>query len=344
MSSEYDRRAAVVESLRAGHSAKEIIEWFKYPKTMVYELAKAYESATEKEIFTPERKAHKKRADTIRTPEFVQGVAKVVKEDPSKSMGKIAAEVGASRRTVERVVKDDLNLKSYVLARRHLLTEDQKERRMLRAAALINDLKHVSAGMLRFFSDEKNFVQDMKNNRQNDRWLAESPDEVPVVMHSKYPAHVMVLGVISNEGDIMEPVFIPDGLRLNAKEYVGLLEQHVKPWMDTVANGRPYVFQQDSAPAHKARTTQAWLFANVPYHWSPDLWPPSSPDCNPLDYFVWGVLEREVNRSPHNSKDSLKAAIRDAVDGIDRDAVVRACSSFRSRLEGVVAAHGGHIE
>lgn len=31
-----------------------------------------------------------------------------------------------------------------------------------------------------------------------------------------------------------------------------------------------------------------------PYHWSPDLFPPpiSSPDCIPLDYFVWGVFER----------------------------------------------------
>ncbi|QQP56204.1 Uncharacterized protein FKW44_000789, partial [Caligus rogercresseyi] len=28
---------------------------------------------------------------------------------------------------------------------------------------------------------------------------------------------------------------------------------------------------------------------NLPYHWSSDLWPPSSPDCNPLDYFFWGM-------------------------------------------------------
>ena len=131
----------------------------------------------------------------------------------------------------------------------------------------------------------------------------------------------------------MDPVFVPDGLRLGAKDYVRLLEDHVKPWMDRVAKGKPYVFQQDSAPAHKARTTQAWLFTNVPYHWTPDLWPPSSPDCNPLDYFVWGVLEREVNSRPYNTKEALKAAVRDAVGNLNRDAVVKACSSFRSRLE-----------
>ncbi|QQP35041.1 Uncharacterized protein FKW44_023150, partial [Caligus rogercresseyi] len=49
------------------------------------------------------------------------------------------------------------------------------------------------------------------------------------------------------------------------------LKNVVKPWIDLVANGRPYVFQQDSAPAHKSRETQAWLLENLPYHWSPDL-------------------------------------------------------------------------
>ena len=172
--------------------------------------------------------------------------------------------------------------------------------------------------MLRFFSDEKIFVQDMKPNQQNNRWLSASPEEVPIVMHWKHSVHVMVLSVVSSDGDVMEPVFIPDGLHLGANGYVRLLDEHVKSWIDMVADGRPpYVFQQDSAPAHKARTTQAWLFANVPYHWSPDLWPPSLPDCNPLDYFVWGVLESEVNSRPYNNKEALKAAIRDAVLNMD---------------------------
>lgn len=102
---------------------------------------------------------------------------------------------------------------------------------------MVNDLKHVSIGMLRFFSDEKNFVQDTKSNKQSDRCLVESPDEVPIVMHSKHLAYVMVLEVISNEGNIMQPVFIPDGLHLTANDYVGLLDQYMKGrvtvWIET---------------------------------------------------------------------------------------------------------------
>ena len=57
--SNHSEKPSCRESLRAGHSAKEIIEWFKYPKTMVYDLAKAYKAWDEKDHFTPDRKVHK---------------------------------------------------------------------------------------------------------------------------------------------------------------------------------------------------------------------------------------------------------------------------------------------
>ena len=33
----------------------------------------------------------------------------------------------------------------------------------------------------------------------------------------------------------------------------------VIPWCNHVAGGRPWVWQQDSAPTHKSKETQAWL-------------------------------------------------------------------------------------
>ena len=114
--------------------------------------------------------------------------------------------------------------------------------------------------------------------------------------------------------------------------------------MDVKANGRNYVFQQDSAPAYKAKKTQAWLHTNVPFHWSPDLWPPSAPDCNPLDFYVWGVVEREVNKVRHATLDDVKAAVSRVMGSLDKNTVAKACASFRGRLEAVVAADGGCIE
>ncbi|QQP52741.1 Transposable element tcb2 transposase [Caligus rogercresseyi] len=56
--------------------------------------------------------------------------------------------------------------------------------------------------------------------------------------------------------------------------------------MDSVASGTLYTFQQDSAPAHKAKLVQSWLKKNVPNFWDFNTWPPKSPDLNPCDYYL----------------------------------------------------------
>ena len=160
----------------------------------------------------------------------------------------------------------------------------------------------------------------------------------------KFLSSIMVLEVISNQGHIMSPFFFPKGLRVTAEIYQDVLRNVVKHWMDEIADGRPYVSQQDSGPAHKAKTTQAWLLNSAPHHWSPDLWPPTSSDRNPLDYFFWGVIEAKTNKHAQNTVDFLKAAVREEFAAVDKDMVTKACDPFRSRLEMVVTAGGGYIE
>ena len=70
---------------------------------------------------------------------------------------------------------------------------------------------------------------------------------------------------------------------------------------------------------------------------------PSS-DCNPLDYFFWGVIEAKTNKHAHNTVNSLKAAIVEEFAAVDKDMVAKAFDSFCSRLEMVVATGGGYIE
>jgi len=48
--------------------------------------------------------------------------------------------------------------------------------------------------------------------------------------------------------------------------------------------GDTYVFQQDSAPAHCTRQTVQLLQHEMPKFIATDLWPPNSPDLNPIDY------------------------------------------------------------
>ena len=72
-------------------------------------------------------------------------------------------------------------------------------------------------------------------------------------------ATVMVFCVVSSEGHIMPPHIFEVGLKVNTKVYLDVLKSVVIPWCNQVAGGRPWVWQQDSAPAHKSKETQAWL-------------------------------------------------------------------------------------
>jgi hypothetical protein len=162
--------------------------------------------------------------------------------------------------------------------------------------------------------------------------------------YTKAPLKQMVLGVVASDGRKCPPIFVAAGERINAVVYQDLLQRHVVPWLKRVYPDGNYVFQQDSALAHAAKTTQEFLRENMASHWPPELWPPFSPDLNPLDYSIWSVLEIKVQATPHQNLAALQAAIRKEWAAMDSNFISRACRPFRRRLEQVVAAAGGCIE
>jgi len=48
---------------------------------------------------------------------------------------------------------------------------------------------------------------------------------------------------------------------------------------------------QDGAPAHWAWETVQLLREQTPNFTGPEIWPPNSPDLNPVDYGIWGLLQ-----------------------------------------------------
>ena len=127
--------------------------------------------------------------------------------------------MGVSSAVIRKYVKNNLR---YKMRRGQFMTKKTMDTRLEKAKKMMNKLKNMNHGKKRakliFFSDEKNFTQDQKINRQNDRWLCSDPRNIPVVMSTKFPTAVMVLGVISNEGHIMPPHFFEKGLSLQKLE------------------------------------------------------------------------------------------------------------------------------
>uniref|UniRef100_A0A7I4YBX4 DDE_3 domain-containing protein n=1 Tax=Haemonchus contortus TaxID=6289 RepID=A0A7I4YBX4_HAECO len=134
-------------------------------------------------------------------------------------------------------------------------------------------------------------------------------------------------------------LIIPPGVKIDKDYYLKtILENALLPWTNSDFNGCPWTFQQDLAPARKARVVQAWCKSELPDFISAEEWPASTPDLNPLDYNLWPYLESRTCATPHPNSDSLKAALIREWDEIV-DALLRpVIDAFPKRFRAVVHA------
>ena len=79
-----------------------------------------------------------------------------------------------------------------------------------------------------------------------------------------------------------------------------------------------FIFQQDSAPAHRAQETVDLLSTETLTFIPPTFWPPNSPDLNPVDYKVWSVLQKQVYKVKVNHDDELHQRIQTIWDELDQ--------------------------
>ncbi len=257
----------------------------------------------------------------IRTEDFLTGVACEIEASPTSSMRNMAKTLGVDEKTIRTSVKN-LGAVSYVRRKRQLLTEAIKIRRVEKGKKLLSWMKSNSS-IIRIFSDKKNWTVGQTRNSRNDRYLAYCVEEVPPINVTKHPQSAMMLGVVASDGKRMPPYWFPKGLRVGTPEYLHVLQTAVKPWIDQNYPEGGYVFQQDSAPSHKAKETQQWCKVNFDRFWPWTSWPPSSPDLSPLDFGVWGNVERVACATPHQNVDELKAAVEKEWAEMSEDFVIK---------------------
>ena len=103
---------------------------------------------------------------------------------------------------------------------------------------------------------------------------------------------------------------MPDKTKINATYYRDELLSLLLEDCNTLL-GNDFIFQQDGALARTARLSQDWLAVNSSDFIGKDEWPPNSPDINPLDYCVWGVMLTDYQK--HNPKPTTKAQLREVL-------------------------------
>ena len=261
------------------------------------------------------------------------------------SQRKISKRTGINRSTVQRISSKILKLKSFRKVKCQCLSERQKDKRRYRCRKLLQRLKSINLART-FFTDEKIFTIEGALNSQNNRVYAKSKSDLSNVRvhnpRSAFPKSVMVSGGISNMGKTSIH-FVHPGAKINSQYYCHTLLSAMLPEMNEIGEN-DYIFMQDGARAHTSKYSLQFLRDNTPELLEPEMWPPNSPDLNPMDYGIWGVMEAKMDFEKINNLDELKRAIVEAWNSISQETIDKIIGSFRKRLRHVILEKGGPIQ
>uniref|UniRef100_A0A8C6XQK8 Tc1-like transposase DDE domain-containing protein n=1 Tax=Naja naja TaxID=35670 RepID=A0A8C6XQK8_NAJNA len=149
------------------------------------------------------------------------------------------------------------------------------------------------------FSDESNFCISFGN--QGPRvWRKNGEAHTARCLKSsvKFPQSVLIWGAMSSAG-VGPLCFIKS--RVNAAVYQEILEHFILPSTDELYGDADFIFQQDLAPAHTAKSTKIWF--NDRGITVLD-WTANSPDLNHIEN-LWGIAKRKMRDMRPNNAEEL---------------------------------------
>ena len=124
---------------------------------------------------------------------------------------------------------------------------------------------------------------------------------------------------------------------INARTYSSIIQSDVLPSVRDV-HGDAFIFQQDNAPPHVARTTLE-LFAAESVRLLP--WPPMSPDLNPVEN-IWAIISARLYKDgkSYGSEAELDDGLCRVIRGIEDTVCWNIVHSIPWRVAAVIFARG----
>ncbi len=229
------------------------------PQTFIAEEAGCSQSAVSKHVnrkLSGRKKCGRKRCTTNREN---RSLMRIVKQNRFKNLGELHKEwteagVKASRATTHRRVKE-FGYSCRIPLVKPLLNHRQRQRRLTWAKEKKNWTVAQWSKVL--FSDESKFCISFGN-------------QGPRVWRKGGEAHSPSCPLCFLKTNVTAPV------------YQEILEHFILPSADQLFKDADFIFQQDLAPAHTAKSTKRWLND----HGVGVLdWPANSPDLNPIENY-----------------------------------------------------------
>ncbi len=121
---------------------------------------------------------------------------------------------------------------------------------------------------------------------------------------------------------------------VTAPLYQEILEHFVLSSADQLFKDADFIFQQDLAPAHTAKSTKSWLNDHGVGVLDCSA---NSPDLNPIEN-LWSIVKRKTRNKRPNNADELKATVKETWASIPPQQCHKLITSMPRRIETVIKA------
>ena len=284
------------------------------------------------------------RPRSARSKVNINKIKKAVHKSAKQSSRRMAKTLQIHRSSVHRALKSDLGLVPYKYRKEPKLTPAHLEKR-IKFAKWVRKFCSNASSQTAVFCDEKLFDLDGVYNHQNDRvWATTRVDADnlgAVFKKQKFPKKVMVwLAVGANMHS--RPIFFIDESVDHDLYIKKALPEALR--FGNATFGSNWTFVQDGATPHTHELTQEWGEDKLPAFIPKSLWPPNSPDLNPLDFCVWNELVQAMDWSHVVSQSTLVKEITRGCGKLKGETVLRSCQSWRKRVLDILRSAGAYVQ
>ena len=275
----------------------------------------------------------KKRSGRPLKNELVDPISNLLEEDPYISTKKLAKKLNVDKKTVKRVLIEELHMvKIYFKWIPYNLTDKIRAKRIEIATQLLNFLSSASEQTLnRIMTQDEIWLY--LNNPRRSMWTV--PDkEAPVNVKQNIGAKKYMISVIWSRTGTKSVMMLPCNQKFNKEFFkTKVLGDYAKKYRTQgkyfhCDNARPHLVDEEFDRLKMIRLNH----------------PPYSPDISPSDYFLFGYLRFKLEGFYFKNEKELLSEVKSILSSISSNEYKKAMDDWIVRLRLLIDSGGAYVK